>query len=682
MVILAEKPSVAKDIAAAVGAAQEKGFYKNQDGDIVTYCLGHLFHLADPEFYDGKYKVWEKEDLPIIPDNFKYIPDEKKKAQISVVIGILRTHSKSKIIIATDADREGQVIAHEVFAAAGIDPTAMNVYRLWESESLTKEVIKAGLARARPNIDYIGMAEKGFAREHADWLVGMNFTRYVSCGQKELFTIGRVQTAILAEIERKNREIEAFSPSPYIEIEAEMSDGRNTVKGNLMNPVTADISWPAQDDYTAGAWRCIGLAPSALSVKKVTAESQPPQLYDITGLEKEANNRFDYSADKTLDIAQHLYENLKCLSYPRTSSRVLGDDNVGLFLEKYELLTKFYGIKPEIKNIVCTNKNLFDSKKMAADGDSHPGLFPLFPLPDTATPEEKNIYNLVLESFFTVVQDSHIEEQTNVIYKYEIGAAVYYIKSSVKKVTRQGWKKEKPEGAEEFDTSAAICRSMGCLNKMTTAPKHYTEASLLSFMENPKDEAANPQIKLAPLGTGATRADIIKKLYLHGYVAKSKRNLLVTEKGKYLIQMIDRDLPEIKAVKEIARTSHWEQSLAEQPAAFEKDIKDYIRQSIIPSREVKAYERKPIGLCPVCGSPVKEGKMSFYCSGYKDKSCDFKIWKKICGASITEHDAEKMLSGKKTSPKKMKSKNGKDFKAAFVLGKDGKINFVFDEDKR
>lgn len=378
MLILTEKLSVAKDFADALNATKFEGCFKTQ-GITITYCQGHLFELCPPSFYDKKYEKWNVADLPIIPKEFRYekIPTEAKQA--TAVLSILKEHRDDEIIIATDADREGELIARTVLSEAGITDVS-KCRRFWVSEALTKSVITAGLENARPLSSYDELAREAYARQHADWLVGINFTRLVTAGNTEVFPVGRVQTAVLFQIALRNHQVKNFTPLPYWELEAEITDKNGSrIRALLINPETGKSRFDRKSPLFQEAEVSLpGSKITSAAVDTVLKTEKPPKLLNINALQKEAYRRYGYSPEKTLEIAESLYNSHKCLSYPRTPSRVMGDNNAELFLQKFDLLkSKYPELSAECNHDLITqsNKHIFDSKNL----ESHHALIPLAP---------------------------------------------------------------------------------------------------------------------------------------------------------------------------------------------------------------------------------------------------------------------------------------------------------------
>lgn len=672
MIILTEKPNVAEAIASAIGGYEkQKGFY-SKGSDCIVSAQGHLLTLNEPEDYDAKYSKWRLEDLPICPDRLYYKPIPQNYKVLQKIKNCFNEFDSSEFILATDAEREGEVIGAEILNFLKYsNPSAK---RFWVSEALTKDVVLAGLKNAKPLINFEKYKREGFARAQADWLVGMNISRLISVSAKTLCTFGRVQTAILAAIYLREKSISEFVPVPYNQFEVTSSKENKNFTLYLIKD--NEDRFKENDSFLIQAANDISRSDTVkiLKVEKEKKTENPPQLFNITGLQKYCSQFYKITPAKTLEIAQSLYEDFKCLSYPRTPSVVLGDENVELYRTKYELLSETY---PELSQrcdnlkISPENKRLFNSKKL----QDHHGLIPLDVLPDSASESHRQVYEAVLKRFFDVIKPPFIYEQCKV--KAQIKD--YNFSGSGRIIIQKGFKdnfddddvQEFPE-LQDGDTTSVIKTEV--LYKLTKSKKHYTNASILALMENPKGEDENLG-KLVGLGTPATRADIIEKLLKREYIVQQGQTLLITEKGKFLIEAILK-VPELKDFISIAKTTEWEEKLAENPEGFLLEIKSFIKFKLQNIHITDVWVDPGLGVCPVCKKGhIKENAKAFSCTEWKN-GCSFSIWKEICGAKITASDVKILLSGGKIKPKKMKSKAGKEFSAPLELV-NGKIEFVF-----
>lgn len=663
MLILCEKPSVARDFAKALGAAGNKGYYQKGD-TVITYCVGHLFELCPPEAYNAAFKKWSFSDLPIVPNPFRYVANDSTAEQTSVVISLLKEHVKGQILIATDAGREGELIARIVLKEAGVTDTS-RIRRFWVSEALTIDVILNGIQNAKPLSEYDALSDQAFARQRADWLLGINLTRYMSIGNPPPpFSVGRVQTAVLAAVAVRNDDIKNFVPYPYKKCEASIvSKDGVTVKAYLENPDTGKPVFSAADDYLLFASKTV----TPVSVDSATAESKqksekPEKLLNITGLQKKsAFKQFGYKPEETLDIAQSLYETHKCLSYPRTPSRVMGDNNVDLFLEKFNLL-KNDGPNGNPLASFCDpslisgkNTHIFNSNQL----EDHHALIPLAKLPEAANEKERNVYNVVLESFFTVCMPDFVYNAKTI--RFHVGNNVFV--SNIREVIQKGWKEAKKQDVSDetdeeevsaFNENGCTLQGLKILEKLTEPKKEFALDTLLAFMEHPKGD---DQAKLAGLGTPATRAEILKTLFAREYLKEEKKKLYATGRALFLLNELNKN-DHLRKIADVGTTTDWEQRLLENPKAFEKEITSFVSQCVTGQNRA-SYQKEPLGNCPLCGKPVVENSLNYGCSGYRGESkCPFVIWKTIATAAVSPAEASLLLTGQKTKLKKCKNRGG------------------------
>jgi DNA topoisomerase-3 len=690
MLILTEKPGVAGEFAHVLGCARKDGYYESADTCIV-WAVGHLLELLEPGDYRAEWQKWNIADLPMIPEKMLYAPVAKTAAQLQVIKACFDRWGKTGLLLATDAEREGELIGETILQHVGFADYE-HARRFWVSEALTPEVIKKGIACAKPLAEYDKYKNEGYARQHADWLVGMNMSRLTALRFNAPVTVGRVQTAVLAAIHAREKAISEFKKEFYCQLALHLKKDAadfTLLLSQEKDGVTSNRFTETDAHLTGALDACKGVASAA--VEKVTVakkETPPPQLYNLTGLQKDASKRFGYSPAATLDIAQKLYETHKCLSYPRTPSKVLGDDNVGLFREKYEALKAAYpedAAGTDEQYLAGENKRLFNTAELR----DHHALIPLAPVPDSAADNEKNVYRLVLERFFVQLKAPYVYESIAV----SAMAAGYTFAGTGKRVIAAGWKAGAAKDEDDADEDEEYpelqqgetvpATGTEKLQKETKPKGHFTEAAILQLMENPRDEDSG---KLVGLGTPATRASIIKALFERGYIVQEKKNVLITDKGKFLIENMGKNqyLARFTSVRE---TTEWEEKLAGNPSGFLSEITGYLREAVPAIRDdaaLASYERpekQAVGKCPVCGKAVFEGKSNFYCAGYKDDpKCPFVIWKTSFGAVFSGADAKLLLAGKPTKLKKCVSKAGKEFNAFFVI-ENGKVEMKFETKK-
>ena len=585
MLILTEKPSVAKDFAKTLGcnfSSADKCF-KSADGSIfISNCVGHLFELNEPAVYNPEFKSWKK--LPVIPEQFHYHVSPELKDAARIVVGLLKNHKNDEILIATDADREGEIIARECLKAAGILDIS-RIRRFWVSQALTPVVIKDGISKAKALGNYDLLSEQGFARQHSDWLVGINGTRFITNKSGTLFPVGRVQTAVLSAISERCLAIKNFVPEKYYEIFGEF----NPPNGAIIKGIYVDSTGNTKlkDTFLANELkRYLNSPVKCLEVKSEKKESLPPQLYSLNDLQKDAFRYFNYSAEKTLKLVQKLYEDYKCVSYPRTPSKVMGSQNVQLCSDLYQkFLTQYleYFVLHPFYKIDASNKRIFNDAKLEA----HHAIIPLEKLPVGASGDEENIYNLILERFMLAFAPVHVYEKQTVM----LGVGNHQFIVDGRKVLDEGWQKfrrftrllkEKDEDMEEvqildfIDWDNLTLGSVKPVQKTTKPPKHFNEASILAFMENPKGESEDK--KLVGIGTPATRHTFIPKLLRSKYIEIQNNNLVITRNGEKLLNLV-RETP-LASLADVGETTRWEEKLVQKPAVFESEIRDFIRSSI------------------------------------------------------------------------------------------------------
>lgn len=685
MLILTEKSSVANDFAKVLGCQKRAGYFSNENIEI-AYCVGHLFKLQEPDYYEARFKSWK--EIPCIPERFSYAVNEPVKYQAKIVIDLLKAHKDDEILIATDADREGEIIARECLKLSGISDYS-KIKRFWVSQALTSDVILAGIKSAKKLSEYNKLAQNGFARQHSDWLVGMNLTRYVSVAANRKLPVGRIKTALLSTIENRCSKIENFKAEKYYEYYASFGakrfapeckgiyfDKENNTKfkdENLLNTLNSDK----------------GLKATVIENKAEKKEIQPPQLYNITDLEKDAFKYYGYSADTTLNLVQKLYEVYKCVSYPRGPSKVMGSNNVDLVKKIFTNLSEKYPDFNEIKkisNISLTNKRCFNDEKLEA----HHAIIPLKLLPQSANEQEKNIYTLIINRFKLAFASPYIYNKQTVIlsinnHKYKV---------SGNKTIDYGWKQFaisesinsneqeiEEQSLENIDWNNLLCTDIEAKEKYTKPPKYFNEASILAFMENPTSIDENTS-KLIGLGTPATRHTFIPELLSNGYIKIEKKNIIITNLGRTVINAVRNS--QIKTLANIEETTNWEKHLEDNPEDFETQIKSFIKKSVQEKFiiELKEDNNSEEPICPLCKKELrlgttKTGIKNWYCTGYS-AGCSFKIWEIFNGVKLTKKDVMLLCSKKKTSLKTFISKkNGSEYKAKLYLDTNNIIKFDF-----
>ena len=642
--VIAEKPSVARDIARVLGANQKNGGILEGKNYVVTWALGHLVTLADPEEYDRKYEKWEMATLPMLPKEMKLVVIRQTGRQFSVVKTQLFRKDIGEIIIATDAGREGELVARWILEKAGCHKP---IKRLWIS-SVTDKAIKEGFANLKDGHDYDNLYRAAVARAEADWLVGMNGTRALTCKYNAQLSCGRVQTPTLAMIAKREEEIRKFVPKEYYGISLETQD----VKWTWRDEKTKSFRTFSRERVEQIKGRLENAALEITSVEKKAKKTMAPGLYDLTTLQREANLKYGFSAKETLNIMQRLYENHKVLTYPRTDSRYIGKDIVPTIKERL----KACGIGPYRKfagalmnKPVQVNGSFVDDKKVS----DHHAIIPTeqFVQLDHMTNEERKIYDMVVRRFLAVLYPASQYEQVTM----EAKAAGETFAASGKVIKSLGWrevyeggadddledeaddeKKLKDQRLPEMKTGTRLKILKTSLNTgKTKPPARFTEATLLAAMENPvkfmetrDKEAVKTLGETGGLGTVATRADIIEKLF-HSFMMEKKGNEIhITSKAKQLLELVPEDL------KKPELTADWEMKLSQiakgriRQGDFLHQIRDYtceIVDEIKTGEGTFRHDNLTNKVCPQCGKKLlavngKNSKM-LVC---QDRECGYR----------------------------------------------------------
>ena len=642
--VIAEKPSVARDIARVLGANQKNGGILEGKNYIVTWALGHLVTLADPEEYDRKYEKWEMATLPMLPKEMKLVVIRQTGRQFSVVKTQLFRKDIGEIIIATDAGREGELVARWILEKAGCHKP---IKRLWIS-SVTDKAIKEGFANLKDGHDYDNLYRAAVARAEADWLVGMNGTRALTCKYNAQLSCGRVQTPTLAMIAKREEEIRKFGPKEYYGISLETQD----VKWTWRDEKTKSFRTFSRERAEQIKGRLENDALEITSVEKKAKKTMAPGLYDLTTLQREANLKYGFSAKETLNIMQRLYENHKVLTYPRTDSRYIGKDIVPTIKERL----KACGIGPYRKlagalmnKPVQVNGSFVDDKRVS----DHHAIIPTeqFVQLDHMTNEERKIYDMVVRRFLAVLYPASQYEQVTM----EAKAAGETFAASGKVIKSMGWKEVYEGGADddledeaddekklkdqrlpEMKTGTRLKILKTSLNTgKTKPPARFTEATLLAAMENPvkfmetrDKEAVKTLGETGGLGTVATRADIIEKLF-HSFMMEKKGNEIhITSKAKQLLELVPEDL------KKPELTADWEMKLSQiakgriRQGDFLHQIRDYtceIVDEIKTGEGTFRHDNLINKVCPQCGKKLlavngKNSKM-LVC---QDRECGYR----------------------------------------------------------
>ncbi|QUH21277.1 DNA topoisomerase III [Alkaliphilus sp. B6464] len=627
--VLAEKPSVGRDLARVLNCNKKgNGYFEGQEY-IVTWALGHLVTLADPESYNDKYKSWRIEDLPMLPSDLKLVVIKKTGKQFNIVKDQMHRRDVGEIIIATDAGREGELVARWIIDKARVNKP---IKRLWIS-SVTDKAIKDGFKGIKNGKDYEKLYLSAVARAEVDWIVGINATRALTCKYNAQLSCGRVQTPTLAIIAQREEEIKNFIPKTFYGIQAISS---SNLKLTWQDSRTKDIKTFDREKATKVLNSIKNKNANVVDIDKKYKRSYSPKLYDLTELQRDANKIFGYSAKETLSIMQRLYESHKVLTYPRTDSRYISSDIVSTLNDRL----KACGIGPYktlaykvLQNPIKGNKSFVDDSQVS----DHHAIIPTeqFVQLSALNDRERKIYDLVIKRFLAVLYPPFEYEETSI--KSKIGEEIFIAKGKV--VISQGWKEVYENNFEDEDAADGVSEQLlPSMNKgdilkissttqttgQTKPPAPFNEGTLLSAMENPTkymQDADKDLIKTigetGGLGTVATRADIIEKLFSSFLLEKRGKDILITSKGKQLLELVPEDL------KSPALTAEWEQKLSAiskgqlNKDSFVNEMKNYTKvvvNEIKNSDETFKHDNLTRNKCPECGKYMlevngKRGKM-------------------------------------------------------------------------
>jgi len=713
--VVAEKPSVGRDLSVALPGTFEKAEgYLESDEYVITWAVGHLVQLADPEEYDERFKKWKMADLPIVPDDFHLVPrDAKSRKQLNLILKLMKREDVSDFINACDAGREGELIfayIYEVYSQSlkKKDGDPKPVQRLWIS-SMTKQAIREGFEKLRPGEQMASLEKAARSRSEADWIVGMNATRAATIRGRAwvggVVSLGRVQTPTLAMLVKREREIQAFVPEPYWLVHAAFQPPYQGIW--FEGDETRIKAVERADEIVA---KVSGKDGTVTKVERKEQTERAPLLYDLTSLQRDANRRFGFSARRTLQAAQSLYEGKKAITYPRTSSRYLSGDMV-----------------PQLKIVASTLQEISEYREAATyvmrldqlplqrvvndeKVDDHHAIIPT-DIPhetDKFTPDESRVFDLIARRFLAVFHPPAKYARTTVVTEVESESfrtrgkvtleagwrAVYGLEPDAEKQSED----EDSEGGELptlKEGQTVRCLAAEREDKMTKAPPRYTEATLLSAMETAgkliDDDELREAMKESGLGTPATRAEIIETLIRREYIERVGRDLQPTPKGLQVITMLEEHKitsPEL--------TGEWEHKLSEiergkgDRGAFINEIATFTSEIVgqieALDKEKLRPERVELGLCPRCGAEtgeiIRENSRAYGCTSWKNREetgCGFVIWKRVAGRTITPELARQLLEEGKTREvlSGFRSRNNKPFRARLVLNDEGKVEFDF-----
>ncbi len=608
--VLAEKPSVGRELARVLGCKRGGEGYMEGDRYVVTWALGHLVTLADPDVYEKKWEKWDMADLPMLPPNMKLVVIGQTSRQFKVVQSLMKRGDISDLIIATDAGREGELVARWIMVKAGWKkPTK----RLWIS-SQTDKAIKEGFSKLRPASDYDNLFRSAQARSEADWIVGLNVTRALTCRHNAQLSAGRVQTPTLALIVDREKEIRNFVPREYYGVRLKAGGFSATYRDKNNNSRSFDRS--VMDKIAAA---CEKEACVLTQVRKMRRQTPPPAAYDLTELQRDANKKYAYSAKETLNLMQSLYEQHKLLTYPRTDSRYISDDVVPTLPDRIKavMVDSYKPFAQEImRNRPLKTKYLVNNAKVT----DHHAIIPTEESPDLwqLSGPERNIYDLVVRRFLAVLMPPYEYEEVELTLN--CGGHNFTAKGKI--VLNQGWKAVYDRNfsfeEEEEDTQSLPDVRQGQRLKVssvqvttgkTPPPPRYTEATLLTAMEHPQSQVQDKEQRkileeTGGLGTPATRADIIEKLFSAFYIERRGKELVPTSKGMQLVELAPKDL------RSATLTAKWEDRLSriakgqERDFKFIEEMRTYAGKLVndVKLSEAKyTHDNQTRKACPECG---------------------------------------------------------------------------------
>jgi DNA topoisomerase-3 len=748
--VIAEKPSVGRDLSSALdgvfqrrtlediapkrtrkktneevvdeattkpsrGRARDEGHFLESDDYVITWAVGHLVQLAEPEEYDEKWKRWRMADLPIVPPNgFKLVPrDAKSKKQLKLIETLLKREDVDRIINACDAGREGELIFAYLYESVfGVSPSEGGpkpVDRLWIS-SMTKQAIREGFERLRPGGQLQNLELAARSRSEADWLVGMNATRAATIRGRAwvggVVSLGRVQTPTLAMIVKREREIQAFVPEPYRLVHATFDPRYSGMwfEGDETR-IFGDLTRAEQI-----VEKVTGKDGTVESVERKEQSERAPLLYDLTSLQRDANRRFGFSARRTLQAAQSLYEGKKAITYPRTSSRYLSGDMVAQLKPTAATLQPIQDYRAAAEYVLALDQLPLARVINDAKVDDHHAIIPtdIDHEVEHFTPDERRIFDLVARRFLAVFHPPARYARTTVITVVEEER----FRTRGKVTLEAGWRgvygveadSEKRSEDDESEGGEIPALQQGqqvrCVeatfeDKMTRPPPRYTEATLLSAMETAgkliDDDELREAMKDSGLGTPATRAETIETLIRREYIERVGKDLQATPKGLQVVTMLEEHKltsPEMTGEWEhrLAQIEHGEgdrKAFMEGIAAFAKETVDQIAAL---DKEKLRPERAELGLCPRCGAEtgeiIRENSKAYGCTSWKSREepgCGFVVWKRVAGRTLTPEIARQLIEERRTREvlSGFRSRGGKPFRARLVLNDEDKIEFEF-----
>ena len=647
--VLAEKPSVAMSLSKVIGANQRGDGYMEGNGYLVSWCVGHLVELSQPEAYDEKYAKWRYDDLPILPEHWQYQVSASTKKQFGILKKLMQRKDVESLICATDAGREGELIFRLVYHQCGCKKP---VERLWIS-SMEDRAIREGFQKLRPGTEYDALYEAALCRERADWIVGINATRLFSCLYGQTLNVGRVMTPTLAMVVMRDAAIRAFKPEPFYSAELKFRDFQ---AGGERMKAKAEAEKLVAECCQAGS-------AIITKVEQKEKSEKPPTLFDLTLLQREANRQLGFTAQQTLDYTQALYEK-KLVTYPRTDSRYLTDDMAPLVPELVSVIQQSFRIQPD-EPVPVNAAQVINSNKVT----DHHAIIPTktaagYDISSLPSGEQAILTMLAVRLICAVGTPCHYAETI-----VEAECAGQKFRTKVKTVTDMGWRQYAGKPVEDAEKNAEAgdlpelsegmtleLAGVDLKEGKTSPPKRFTEDLLLSAMESASSDEFPAGVERKGIGTPATRAAIIEKLVQKGFIErrgdKKMKYLCSTDKGNALVTVVPEQ------IQSPSMTADWEEKLLKiehgeyDSDAFMGEISSMVSGLVKTYEAVKGAdvlmqpERKVIGSCPACGSDVCETAKGWFC---RDKSCKFALWKEnrffqTLGKQMTEELAKQLVN--------------------------------------
>lgn len=680
--VIAEKPSVGISIAKVLGVYKKENGYLEGRDCIITWCLGHLAQYASPEAYDDRYKKWNYEDLPIIPDKWRLMIPSDKKEQFNTVKGLINRPDISYVVNACDAGREGELIFWWVYCLSG---KQIPVKRLWIN-SMEDTAIREGFANLKPDEDYRNLKFSAVCRAQADWLIGMNATRAYTSKYAKRLVVGRVQTPTLNMIAVRDKEISEFKKEKYFNISLELG-AFIAKKKKIFDEAEAERI----------CRQCNGAEAVVINISTADKKASPPKLYDLTSLQREANRYYGLTAQETLAAAQCLYEN-KLITYPRTDSRYLSEDMAASVEDILPLVRQKNGLfLPD--RVAADIARVMDDTKVT----DHHAIIPTKEIGkdemEALKPDEEKILKMICLRFLEATGEDHLYTETLA----EIGCGEEIFTAKGKMVKQLGFKQyekfkevrpDTGKEKEEYDPSLPAIWKNQIFSHVkaektehyTKPPRHFSEDTLLLAMETAGNKEFDPDTEKKGLGTPATRAGIIEKLIRSKYAEREGKQILITDAGKALVEV----LPDF--LKSPSMTAEWENQLLlmekgqMDSGTYMTGIRNMITMMLnscdtIPEEELCRFrEKESIGVCPLCGKLVYIGRKNYYCS---DRNCRFALWKEnryfeSMKKTIDDKTAAALLkSGRVTMHNLYSRKKDRYFDADIIMKAqpDGKVSF-------